>query len=521
MLGACMRFFLLLYGHPNYPRLNERSKASNKRLATYHTPTPRNVMASLQMFTPRQSTASFAAPADLSSSDLLADKRLNMRREAGGQAKIGVRHQEELIVAALPQDPVTHSRTQLHDGKDPSDLQVAPGSSVAAPEAQPKSAVRISISSASPQKESQSCSSARATTPEGTIQRAHSLTKNTISPIVKGTPKSSSSTTRSETRDLWPEPKPVSQGFEHYERIVAQRDAKIGLLQKQVDVLKATLREKGLVEAEKTLAGLLSSNDNSRSQFNQLQVDLDDARRELEREQAAVGTLKKKQAEDIQELRNMHERVVNESAEHQMNAERLEEMMQHKDDVLLMWQRSHGELEAELDRTVVKLSQLQGARDTELEDHTKEADSFHKRFLESTKAHDAVRKDRDNLVAELNELKAVMAGHEGVVGKMQDARREDDTARHRLLQELESAQSEANSLRQEVVALQAQAMSHQTDLKHEAEMRRQVEQSLEAMTEAKTQLEVGCMWMCLSNLAHGTDLPLSPPDCVGEKTGGC
>jgi len=206
-------------------------------------------MASLQMFTPRQSSTSFTAPADLSSSDLLADKRLHMLWEAVGQAKVGDRHTEEAIVASPTQDPVNHFRAQLHDGKGPNDELVAQGM-VAASEAKPPPAVRISVPSASFQQESQSCPTARTTTPEGAVQRAHSLTRSTLSPIVKGTPQSSTSTTRN---DVWPDPKPASQGFEHYERIVAQRDAKIGLLQKQVDVLKAALREKGLVEAEQPI----------------------------------------------------------------------------------------------------------------------------------------------------------------------------------------------------------------------------------------------------------------------------
>jgi chromosome segregation ATPase len=85
---------------------------------------------------------------------------------------------------------------------------------------------------------------------------------------------------------------------------------------------------------------------------------------------------------------------------------------------------------------------------------------FHKSMLEHTKQLDVVRKDRDNVAAELHALRGVLEGHEGVVAKLQAVRKEEERARERLSRELEGTQAEANKLREEVVILQNQAVTH-------------------------------------------------------------
>jgi DNA repair exonuclease SbcCD ATPase subunit len=298
------------------------------------------------------------------------------------------------------------------------------------------------------------------------IQRApSSLTKNMISPIVRRTPLGSVAVGHG---CAWPDPKvappdalqSAGPDFQNYERLVAQRDAKIGILEKQVEVLQGALREKGLDEAEQTLTGLLSSGDHLNHALTQMQAELEGARKETQQQRENVDKLKKKQLDDIAELRKMYEDVVHESERHQQSVLRLEEEVQQKDEALRSWQRSHGELENELDQTIVKVTQLQNAHSRERECHLKEAEMFHKSMLEHTKQLDIVRKDRDNVAAELHALRGVLEGHEGVVSKLQAVRKEEERARERLSRELEATQAEANKLREEVVILQNQAVTH-------------------------------------------------------------
>ena len=298
------------------------------------------------------------------------------------------------------------------------------------------------------------------------IQRApSSLTKNMISPIVRRTPLGSVAVGHG---CAWPDPKvappdalqSAGPDFQNYERLVAQRDAKIGILEKQVEVLQGALREKGLDEAEQTLTGLLSSGDHLNHALTQMQAELEGARKETQQQRENVDKLKKKQLDDIAELRKMYKDLVHESERHQQSVLRLEEEARQKDEALLTWQRSHGELENELDQTIVKVTQLQNAHSREREDHLKEAEMFHKSMLEHTKQLDVVRKDRDNVAAELHALRGVLEGHEGVVAKLQAVRKEEERARERLSRELEGTQAEANKLREEVVILQNQAVTH-------------------------------------------------------------
>jgi len=302
---------------------------------------------------------------------------------------------------------------------------------------------------------------AAAATPEAiSIQRESSLTKNMISPIVRRTPQGSMAVGHG---SAWPEPTAASlpgPDFQNYERLVAQRDAKIGILEKQVEVLQGALREKGLDEAEQTLTGLLSNGDHVSNELTQVQAELEEARKETQLERENVDKLKKKQLDDIAELRKMYEDVVHERERHREAVARLEEELRQKDEALLTWQRSHGELENELDQTIVKVTQLQKTHSSERESHMKEAETFHKSMLEHTKQLDAVRRDRDNVAAELHELKGVLDGHEGVVTKMQTVRKEEERAREWLSRELEATQAEANKLREEVVLLQNQAATH-------------------------------------------------------------
>ena len=412
-----------------------------------------------------------ASSCRVGTSDVLAHKGRTMwweRQEHEQQRRELQRVREQgAVVAATTQDFANYSRTQRTTGlphgdrmnnkehvSQPPESKI-PG--VAAREVHPQESPTIAIPALQSQQDNQSSNSARTTTPEGTgLLRAPSLTKNMISPIVKGTPQSSSS-----RKDAWLDPRPASQGFEHDDRIVAQRDAKIVLLQKQVDVLKAALREKGLTDCETTLSSLFSTDG---SEVTRLQLDLDQAHRQLKEGRISLEDLQKKQRQDIQDLRNMYEQVVHTSATHEEEAARLRQVVRNKEEMLLTWQRSHGELEEELDRTIVNASQLRGARDSEQEERDKEAESLHKRLLECTKQNDTVRKDRDKRIAELHELKAVMAGHEGVLKTMKEALREAEYSHERILGELEKAQAEANSLRQEVVALQNDAMSQQVRL---------------------------------------------------------
>ena len=244
--------------------------------------------------------------------------------------------------------------------------------------------------------------------------------------------------------------------FQNYERLVTQRDAKIGILQKQVDMLQASLREKGLEQAEKALSSLITTKESSNAELMRLQLELEEARKATEQERYNVEKLQKKQAEDVKEIRKMYEELVHENSRQQEILMRHEDTIRQKDEALLTLRHSYAQIEGELDCTVVKVSKLQSALSDEQENHSKQAEIFHKAVLDHTKQLDAARKDRDSLSTELCDLKSVLAGHEGLVAKLQSGRRQEDCARERLMQELEAAQVESNLLRDELVMLQSQ-----------------------------------------------------------------
>jgi hypothetical protein len=306
--------------------------------------------------------------------------------------------------------------------------------------------------------------------------RDQTLSKNMISPIL---PKESSQTG---SKDLphgtkWPDPKASvdasitktpackAQGVDECDRIVAQRDAKIIVLQKQIDVLKASLREQGFSAAERALSEILKANDHSTQDLAQLRMDLDEARKEIAHHQADAARQKEQHAADMLHVRKVHEEVVRENAVQQKQILQLEETLCQREDALLDWQRSHGNLEQELKRAVELTAQAQKSYDNEREELSKQSETLHRSVLEHTKQQDALRKDRDSLAAELQELRTVLKGHEGVVAKMQAGREEVETARERLLQELETTQTEANSLREEIVMLQREALNQQASKK--------------------------------------------------------
>ena len=253
--------------------------------------------------------------------------------------------------------------------------------------------------------------------------------------------------------------------FQNYERLVTQRDAKIGILQKQVDMLQASLREKGLEQAEKALSSLITTTESSNAELMRLQLELEEARKATEQERYNVEKLQKKQAEDVKEIRKMYEELVHENSRQQEILMQHEDTIRQKDEALLTLQHSYGQLEGELDCTVVKVSKLQSALSDEQGNHSKQAEIFHKTVLDHMKQLDAARKDRDNLSTELCDLKSVLAGHEGLVAKLQSGRRQEDSARERLMQELEAAQVESNLLRDEVVMLQSQVNTHKVQNK--------------------------------------------------------
>ena len=309
------------------------------------------------------------------------------------------------------------------------------------------------------------------------IKREPSLTKNMISPIVQRTPHG---LTTADHGTVWPDPKQVLQPLpaeatksgdgvatkpgtpecRNYERLMAQRDAKIGILQKQVDVLKASLREGGLDDAERMLTGLLSTGDTVNNELSQLHAELNAARKQVLQEQENVAIFKEKQVEDMKEVRKMYAEVVQESEVRQEAVMRLEDLVRQKDEALVSWQRSHGELEEELGRTIVQVSQHQNAQNQDQQERSKMVEAFHKSTLDQAKQLDAVRKDRDNLAADLHELKGVLSGHEGLVAQFQERRKNEELAAEKLFRELETTQAEANSLREELVTLQQQTMTH-------------------------------------------------------------
>ena len=288
-------------------------------------------------------------------------------------------------------------------------------------------------------------------------RRESSITKNIISPRCA---------TGERARDsALPPP-----GFEHYEQMISQRDTKVD-------------------DADKSFAAMFPASPNSAGESMRLQEDLDKARREAAQQRATVARLKNKQDVDIKELRKLHEEVVRESMAQKERVQQLQETIRIKDQLLVQWQRSHGELECQLETNTATISQLELSHAADREQHSKQAEGFHKTVLDHSRQQDALRKDRDSLAAQLHELQSMFRANEGVVEKLQVGLNEKDHARERLQKELEVAQSQATTLRQEIVMLHQREQEHQASMRHEFESRRQLELSLKDVQESKSRLE--------------------------------